>query len=227
MENEEIDLRKLIIYYLAKIKYIIIFILIFMTIGNLYTYIIKEPLYEATSTLGLATHERAITQNDIILYNNLVNSYKELLASKKLGRIVASNLKLKKSNDASNYVSINAIENTQIIKAIVRTTDKNLSKRLADNYALVFIEENKDMYGLSNIEVIDNANKPKYPCNISFIKDNIKYFSVSVLLILFIYFLRFYFKDNLKIEKEVKREKEKLSKKKKNIQKKIYRNKKS
>ena len=74
---EEIDLKELWNYFVSKIYILIIFIITCMLIGNVYLLCFQKPLYKSTTSLVLVSesnNNQSITQNDVILNNNLVTT---------------------------------------------------------------------------------------------------------------------------------------------------------
>ena len=81
---EEIDLKELLGYFWNKIYIVIIFLVLFLFGGIIYSTSIQKPLYKSYTTILLTKEEgsTSITSNDISLNRNLVDTYREIIKSR-------------------------------------------------------------------------------------------------------------------------------------------------
>jgi len=114
MVMEEIDLRELFEYFKTKLLSIIIIVILVIAVGNIYTTLTRVPLYKSDTTIVLVSE--ANTQNnytDLQMNKNLVDTYSEIIKSRKVLNPVIKNLKLKYSyNELKSSVSVSSVTNT-------------------------------------------------------------------------------------------------------------------
>lgn len=193
---EELDLKELFNMFWTRKIQIIIIVAIFMVIGTIYSYLYVSPKYDAYTTLVLATsegtgtsQETAITTTDISLYNNLVATYSELVRSKTVVREVIENLKIdEKEEELKKNISVSAVKSTQLIQIDVIDENPKQAKMIANEVAKVFTQKVSEIYKINNVHVVDEAEEPETPYNISHIKD-IAIFAFIGLVISCIYVL--------------------------------------
>ena len=174
---EEIDLKELFNYFWSKKIIIIISLVIFVAGGFIYSTKIQKPLYKSYTTILLTKEESStsITSTDITLNRNLVDTYREIIKSRNVLGKVITNLNLNYTVDElMKKVSVENINDTEIIKIIVVDEDEWKSMTIADEIAKVFNTEVVKLYSIQNIGVIDTAELPSKPYNISLIKKMLK-----------------------------------------------------
>ena len=125
MEENEIDLKEILLDFWNKKLQIILIISISILIGIMYTIAFVKPVYTSSTTLLLATSGSAsnqantITTTDLTLNSKLVSTYSALAQSKSVLSKVISNLGIKMSEDElKNNVSVtqkNKYRNNSII----------------------------------------------------------------------------------------------------------------
>ena len=182
---EEINLKDLFNYFMSKILIFIITTVLILLLGNIYSLVLKTPLYKSTTSLVLVNEsdKDSITQSDLTLNNNLVGTYTEIIKSRNVLGQVVKNLRLKESTGSlSSKINVTSVSNSQIIKINVSDADNKKAKLIADEIAKVFIEETSKLYKLNNIKVIDEASIENSPYNMNIIKENIIYLAIGCAL---------------------------------------------
>lgn len=205
---EEIDLKELFTYFWSKKFYIILITAIALTIGLIYSINFQTPLYKSYTTILLTkeSDSTSITSNDILLNQKLVDTYKEIITSKKvLGRVI-NNLDLEYSvNALSSKVNVQSINGTEILKITVSDEYNVNAKNIANEIAYVFNSEIVKLYDIQNIGVIDVAELSETPYNINTTKQLIISGLVGLILSLCIVFVIYYFDDTIKTTVEVEK----------------------
>lgn len=182
---EEINLKDLFNYFMSKILIFIITTVLILLLGNIYSLVLKTPLYKSTTSLVLVNEsdKDSITQSDLTLNNNLVGTYTEIIKSRNVLGQVVNNLRLKESTGSlSSKINVTSVSNSQIIKINVSDADNKKAKLIADEIAKVFISETSKLYKLNNIKVIDEASIENSPYNMNIIKENIIYLAIGCAL---------------------------------------------
>lgn len=197
---EEINLMELFSYFKAKIIWILIAIVSVIIVGNVYTLVTREPMYQSNTTIVLVSENKEnFSQSDLQLNKNLIGTYSEIIKSRKVLTNVINNLELKTTTTAlSNNISVVAIENTEIIKITVNDIEATDACRIADEVAKVFAKEIKAIYNLENVEIIDEAIVAEKPYNVNYVKDNVLYVLIGLVLSCGVIFIMFYFDTTIK-----------------------------
>ena len=178
---EELDLKELFNLFWNKKLQIILIVLIFIVLGVIYTVGFTTPMYTSSTTLLLAGAEKgegqagstnSITTTEISINSNLISTYRELVRSDNVLGEVISNLGIDISIPSlRNNVSVTAVEDTDVIKIIVTTTNPEHSASIANETAKVFIEKIAEFYNMNNVHVVDEAKVSTVPSNINHQKD--------------------------------------------------------
>jgi len=205
---EELNLKELFSYFLSKFKIIIIVTILVVALGTVYSYFLKTPMYKSSTTLVLVrtadSDEATITQNDVLLNQKLVATYREIVKSPRVLNKVIQNLELKStSEELQNIVTVESIADTELIKISVVHEDAKEAKEIANEVAEVFAEEIVDIYQIQNISTLNKAEMKKDPYNINIVKEEIIYVLAGIILSCGIIFVMYYFDTTIKTVEEV------------------------
>lgn len=202
---EEIDLKELLRYTYRKKFIIIATTLVIVLISMIYFGFIQKPNYVSSTTLILtgfsnnSEKDTTINNNDLTINSKLVTTYQEITKTRKVLNQVIDNLKLDYSaSELADHISVTGVTNTEIIKISVSDEDPELAADIANEIAVIFSAEVKEIYNLSNISILDKAEVATTPSNISFIKATIIAFIVGFFLSVSIVFIIFYFDNTVK-----------------------------
>ncbi len=197
---EEINLKEVYSYFKSKILWILIAIIAIVIIGNVYTIITRVPMYQSNTTIVLVGEsKKEYSQSDSQLNQNLIGTYSEIIKSRKVLSKVIDNLKLKMSvEELSSHITTSSVEETEIIQITVENEKAKDAKKITDEVADVFSEEIQDIYNLENVAIIDKAEEAKAPFNVNYIKDNIIYLVIGVVLSFGVVFVMYYFDTSIK-----------------------------
>lgn len=210
---EEINIRDFFNYILKNIFMILIVSLGFSFVTFIYSKYIKVSLYETNTTLLLTkstdniSNSATIDQNDISLNQKLVSTYSELIKSKRVLNQVINELKLDyKVNDLAKLITVESVQNTEILRISVKNEDAALAGIIANKTAEVFSNEVIDIYKINNISVIDEATTPRVVANNTTAKDTILAFILGAGLSIIILFIIYYFDDTIKVSDNLEEE---------------------
>lgn len=198
--NENIEIKRLL-DILKRKKFIIVFLLIiFITIGYLYSYNYIIPEYKSTETLLLipnnVNESETITNSDLTMNSGLISTYSKIAKNSKILKKVIKNLKLNITEEQLlNKIEISIVKDTHIIKISVANKEPQLAKDITKELSSVFLKEIKEIYNLNNIGIVDEAQLPSSPYNINHIKDIIIFFGLGI-FVSFVYILLVYILDN-------------------------------
>ena len=203
---EEIDLRELFDYFLSKIVLVIIIVVLVMGIGNIYTILRRVPMYRSDTTIVLVSENQTENNNytELQMNKNLVGTYTEIIKSRKVLEPVINNLGLDYSYGAlKNNVTVSSVQNTEIIKVSVGDPDPAVATKIANEIGKVFSEEIQKIYNLNNVSIVDKAVNSSRPYNVNYLKDNVIYCAIGLVLSCGIIFIKFYFDTTIKTSEEI------------------------
>ena len=143
--------------------------------------------------------KKEYSQSDSQLNQNLIGTYSEIIKSRKVLSKVIDNLKLKMSvEELSSHITTSSVEETEIIQITVENEKAKDAKKITDEVADVFSDEIQDIYNLENVAIIDKAEEAKAPFNVNYVKDNIIYLVIGVVLSFGVVFVMYYFDTSIK-----------------------------
>lgn len=197
---EEINLKEVYSYFKSRLLWMILAIVVIVIIGNIYTILTRVPMYQSNTTIVLVGEsKKEYSQTDSQLNQNLIGTYSEIITSRKVLQQVIDNLKLKTTVDElSSNITTSSVEDTEIIRITVNNERKKQAAEIADEVAKVFSDEIQDIYNLENVAIIDKAEVAKSPYNINYVKDNIIYLAIGIVLSFGVVFVMYYFDTTIK-----------------------------
>lgn len=134
-----------------------------------YSYITYIPVYESYETMIVVVKDSGSSANqpymDILMGQQLVKEFKEIIKSRKVLQSVIDELMLKNmSYEAlADNVSVALKDNTRILTIKVRDGDPGRTKILTEKVCDVFIGEVSKIVKVDNVEIIDTAQLPREP----------------------------------------------------------------
>ena len=203
---EEIDLKELFSYFRSKIIWIIVIVILVIGIGNTYTILTRVPMYQSNTTIVLVSENQNETYNstELQMNKNLVSTYSEIIKSRKVLEQVIENLSLKYSvGSLSKNISVSAVTNTELIRITVADSKAERATKIANEIAKVFSDEIQKIYKLNNVSIVDIAVDASKPFNVNYIKDNIIYVAIGMVLSCGLIFIKFYFDTTIKTSEEI------------------------
>lgn len=207
---ENVNIKEIVDYLLSKIWLVLVILLVVFAGGEVYTTLLKTPLYESKTNVVLISDSSStpITTNDVTLSNNLVKTYSEIVKSRNVLTKVIEKLHLSESYEQlAGKVTVSSVTSTQLIT--IRISDKSSEDAMiiANEIAKVFKSEIKDIYGIDNVQIVDEAVESATPYNINIIKETIIYFiaglAIGVGAVYVLYLLDKTIKDSETIENKL------------------------
>ena len=102
-------------------------------------------------------------------------------------------------------ISVSSKEGTEILEIIVKNDTPELSAKLANSLAVSFSQKVKEVYNIDNVSIIDEAEIPDEPYNMSTIKNVVMFGLGSFGIVCVIIFLATYFSNTVKNDEELER----------------------
>lgn len=205
---EEFNVVEFLKYYMSKFIFIILFIVMGVVGSYVYTYYIQVPIYRSQTSLVLTktNGSTTITQNDINLNKNLVSTYREIIQSRRILDKVIKNLDLDVDyKELAQNVSVDSVNDTELIVISVYNEDNKLAKKIADEIANVFKTEITTIYNIENVSIIDKALVSNTSYNVNVVKQFILGAGIGFVLSSLILLIRFYLDDTVKSEEDIEK----------------------
>lgn len=209
---EEINIRDFL-NYLKKYVLVIVAVALVLIIGVfIYDKSIKKPLYTTYTTIILTKSNETqtgttITQNDILLNQKLVETYSKIIKSKLvLEQVISETGVTYTAEELSENVSVEAYENTEMLKISVTDQDPELAANIANSIAQVFSGEIAKIYQINNISVVDVAVTPEEVSNNTLKRDLLIALFVSIFGTIGVVFVVYYFDDTVKLTDDLEEE---------------------
>ena len=201
---EEIDLKELCEFIKNKLGLLIIITVGICLLGCVYGLFLQKPMYKSYTTIILSGSDSQITQSELSLSKSLVDTYAEIVKSRRVLEQVIEELNLDTTYEKlSNKISVASVNNTEIIKIIVTDTDPTEAKNIANVTANYFTKEVVDLYKVNNVNVLDEANTTSIPYNINVAKQIIIYLFIGFIIGAGVLFIIFYFDRTIKSAEQV------------------------
>lgn len=189
---EEMDLKELFSLVWSKKIVILIIIGISVIIGVIYSYFFKKVEYTASASLILvqsstveqAPGEESITTTDLNINSSLLSTYSELIKRDAVLSEVAYNLKKPEEEILAlkNKISVTAVDDTQVLEINVTHEDPNYASEIANAIVDVFKQKVVEIYHISNVYELDDAEPQKTTDNISYAKDIIIFALIGLVI---------------------------------------------
>lgn len=209
---EEINIRDFL-NYLKKYVLVIAAVALALVIGVfIYDKSIKKPLYTTYTTIILTKSNEAqtgttITQNDILLNQKLVETYSKIIKSKLvLEQVISETGVTYTTEELSENVSVEAYENTEMLKISVTDQDPELAASIANSIAQVFSGEIAKIYQINNISVVDVAVTPEEVSNNTLKRDLLIALFIGIFGTIGVVFVVYYFDDTVKLTDNLEEE---------------------
>ena len=201
---EEINISELLEYFKSKFGLWLVITGSICVLCVMYTVFIQKPMYSSNTTVILGGSSETITQNDITINKNLVNTYAEIVKSRRVLEQVIRELQLDTSYaELNNAITVEPINNTEIIKIIVTSRDRVDAMNIANSTAKHFSKEVKELYNMNNVNILDSAIESTKPYNINIPKQMCIYLILAVSIAFGIIFIIFYFDRTIKSVEQV------------------------
>lgn len=205
-KDENIEINRIIDILKSKKILIALILVLFIVLGYFYSYHYVVPEYKSTSTLLLipnnSDESKTITSSDLTLNSGLISTYSNIAKNSKVLKKVIDNLNLNITEaELLKRIEISIVKDTHILEISVKGRDAEVATDITKELANVFLAEIKEIYQLDNIGIVDEAQLPNTPYNISHPKDIVIFFAIGIFAS-FAYIMVIYIFDNT-IKKDI------------------------
>ncbi|WLR52855.1 Wzz/FepE/Etk N-terminal domain-containing protein [Bacillus tianshenii] len=170
--------------------------LLAMIVSGIVSYIFLTPVYQVkTKILVNPPLARGLDYVDVLATQKLMNTYSEIVRSKKIATIVVNRLELNMSPESLiSKVKVDVVKESQVITVQITDKDPEFAKVVANELATVFVQEINNIITVKSAEILDEVDldrkispaKPKPVFNII-----IAGLSSGIVAVGFAIFLRF------------------------------------
>jgi len=163
------ELKEYFNILLKRAWFIIIFPIIASILSMYVSFFVLEPVYESNTTLYIINKpngsELPIAYNDLLISQQLVKDYKEIIKSRRVTSRVMDELGITNldSSQLANKISVNAKNDTRLIEIKVQDSSPELASNIANKVADVFTSEVIKIMNVENINIVDTAQSPISP----------------------------------------------------------------
>ncbi|QAT62022.1 hypothetical protein EQM13_10700 [Acidilutibacter cellobiosedens] len=171
--EEEISLREYFFVLIKRLWLILLLTVICIGASGIISFYVLKPEYQTFTTLMVGRPKdyqntnQQLDYNEIMVNQQLVTTYGELVKSRVVADDVIRDLKLDiPFDDFKDKVNVNLVKDTEIIKIEVTDGDPELAAAIANKTAEVFMDKVKDIMNIENVQIIDRAqvtDKPVKP----------------------------------------------------------------
>ena len=213
---EEFDLKRFAKLAWAKKIFIILIMIMAIGIGCFYSYVCVIPKYQSRTTLLIAQisdeqNENVVKQSeitDLSMTSTLLEPYISIIESKNVSKSVISNLELDITEAQLASMLTVTEENAAMLAITVSNENAELAEKIANEVAKVFMEQSQEIFNITNVNIIDEAERADAPYNINHVKDIVIFAMLGVFLscglVLLCYMLDTTIKEEEDIENELR-----------------------
>lgn len=206
-----INLRDLYYTIIRRLSLIIAITILATIISGIVSIYFITPEYETFTTLMLgkpADYEEnsQYTYQDVLTNQKLIGTYAEIAKSKVVMDEVLSSLDSSlNSEELREMVSVTLLNNTEVIKITVQSTNPSEAQAIANGIADVFMSNVSRIMQINNVQIIDKAGLPEEPVSPR-IKLNIAIAGVvGLMMSVFIVFLMEALDQTIKVPEDIEK----------------------
>lgn len=163
----EIDIRE--VFFALLQKWYLIGLAGFLTAAIFFCvskFGIPEKFESETSIYILNQNTEELTYSDLQLGAGLTKDYEVLIKSRTVLEEVIKNLKLDMTYEAlENTISVSVPDSTRIVEITAKTTEAELSQKIADEVREVASESITNVMNVDAVNVVETANLPTKKCS--------------------------------------------------------------
>ncbi len=189
---------------------IVVSLLVCVTVSVIATYFIATPVFQSSTTVYVGkktalSSDNAI--NDVLLGNQLVKDYREIILSRLVASQVLTNLGITNlsADQLSSKITVSLKNETRVIQISVSDTDSILAKNIANSVASIFKDKVVDIMAVDNVSVIDTAVASTIPVSPNKRLNIILSFIIALIAGIGINFLIEYMDNTIKTPDDVKK----------------------
>ena len=207
----EINLQKLFATLLNKLWLIVLLAVIAAVVVFLGTYFFVSPQYQSSATFyvnnsafSVGDASFSITSSDITASKSLVKSYIVILQTQETMDEVRDLSGVNRSNsDLISMISAESVDNTEIFRVVVRSTDPAEAEAIANAIAQILPKRIATIIEGSSAKVVDHPRTPRSPSAPNYTSNAIIGFLVGLTLTVSVIALKDIFDVTIRSEDDI------------------------
>ncbi len=161
------DIREIIQIVKKRLWIIILSTFIFTAVSAILSFFVLEPVYEANALIYVGKKidaQGTVAYYDLLLGNQLVKDYRELVKSRLVSNTVIKELNLKDTTPGqlARKLSVSLKSDTRLIQIRAQDTNPKMARDIARTITKVFKEKAIALMDVENVQIIDDAEIPRY-----------------------------------------------------------------
>lgn len=213
MEEQEgtLELKEIFHIILRRKKLICVITVLATVLSGVLSFFVIKPTYESETSIVVGRPEsqsenEKLDNNDIIMYQNLIKTYTEIVTSKPVLDEAISTLDVKLSEEQlKKAIKVTSQEGTQILQIDITSDSANNAYKIANAITNSFIDKSTDIFPSSGVQlsIMDEAEVPKEPIKPKKIFNIIIAFVLGLFISIVIAFVLEYMDNTVKSEDDV------------------------
>lgn len=190
---------------------VLLITLVSTLISALVSYFVIQPVYKADisviiSNVKSSEDDSSQNYNDVLMYQRMVKSYVEIAKTRMVAEDVVDALKLDITNSQLlNMISVSSTADTEFLKITVKSADPKLARDIANQYAKSLKAVSKDVRGVDNVQLMDEALIPTMPDSPRPLLNTAIAFFLGLMLSIGVIFLIEYLDNTVKRQDEIEK----------------------
>jgi len=162
------ELKEYLIIIQKRLWIIVTITLVFSIISGLISIYVLDEVYQSDTSIFVGKSNNMqndqMVYNDILIGNQLVKDYRELVKSRLITNIVIKRLNLPlNAKQLSRKLNVSLKNDTRFIEITAQDTDPVMAQKIANEIASVFKEKAVELIDVENVQIIDVAELPTEP----------------------------------------------------------------
>ena len=162
------ELKEYLIIIQKRLWIIVTITLVFSIISGLISFYVLDEVYQSDTSIFVGKSNNMqndqMVYNDILIGNQLVKDYRELVKSRLITNIVIKRLNLPlNAKQLSRKLNVSLKNDTRFIEITAQDTDPVMAQKIANEIASVFKEKAVELIDVENVQIIDVAKIPGGP----------------------------------------------------------------
>lgn len=195
---EEVSLHEILDLLRDNWKFIVGLSLICVIVVGITTAFFIPKKYSSSTTLIVGKPEgysestsSGATYNDVLTNQKLVGTYSEIAKSQTIMSEVISHLGLDYSTkQLAGMIDVTTVNDTELIKMTVTSTNANESATIANETAKVFMDNVAGLMKINNLQIVDTAQVSNTPVSPNLRLNMIIALLIGIVVSIFIVFLK-------------------------------------
>ena len=205
----EIDLLDLLGYYINRLPWLIIALVIGALAAGLYTHFLVPDKYTATAKMYMvsASSDTVVNLSDLNLGTSLSSDYVELMKSRPIIETVAEKLGLDYTySQMLDMISMSVVSNTRIIRVSATSRDPQEAMDIANQLARTAKTQLPEVMATPSPTIAENAVLPKSKSSPNMMKNILLGALLGLVAMLAVLTVIYLLDDTIKTAEDVERE---------------------